>query len=331
MPRVALVVPGDLHTRTGGYVYDRRIADGLRALDWCVEVRHDVASLDDATPALVDGLALLTLADEIDRHAERLRLVPIIHLPLGLEVGLDVAEAERRDHLERRALRHARAIVVTGQTTVEALVSRGVDPSRIRLVEPGTDRAPAARGSSEGSVAILCVAALTPGKGHELLLRALATVADARWVLTCAGSVERDPRTAERVRTLAAALGIADRVRLVGELDDRALAAEYDRSDVFTLATRRETFGMAVAEAIARGLPVVSTTTGAIGDIVGSGGLLVAPGDEGALAAALARVITNAELRRQLGSAARAAAARLRTWEQASEAMANVLAAVSAR
>ena len=114
--------------------------------------------------------------------------------------------------------------------------------------------------------------------------------------MTCAGSLERHPRTVARLRALLREQGLADRVSLVGELDAAALAACYDRADLFVLATLYETYGMAVAEALARGLPIVSTTTGAIPDIVGleeeeAAGLLVAPGDARAFGAALSRVL----------------------------------------
>ena len=93
---------------------------------------------------------------------------------------------------------------------------------------------------------------------------------------------------------------------LVGELDASALEDFYDRSDLFVLATLRETYGMAVAEALAHGLPVVSTRTGAIPDLVGSdAGLLVPPGDVQALTDALSRVIGDADLRARLAAGAR--------------------------
>jgi len=331
MPRVVFVVPGDIDTRTGGSIYDKRMVAGLRSMGWCVDVRApDLGQLQDGTVTVVDGLALLGLDQDIERHASRLRVVPLIHLPLALEVGLDPAEAARRDAIERRALAAARLIVATGQATVEQLVQRRVDRRCVALVEPGTDLASIARGSGREAVALVSVGALTPGKGHESLIRALAAVPARNWTLTAAGSIERDRRTADRVREVVGELGLGDRVTCAGELDDARLAELYDRSDVFALATERETFGMAVAEAIARGLPVVSTTVGAIPSIVGDGGILVPPGDGLALTAALTRVIVDRASREALAEGARAARERLRTWEAASRAMADALARVEA-
>jgi glycosyltransferase involved in cell wall biosynthesis len=174
-------------------------------------------------------------------------------------------------------------------------------------------------------VALVSVGALTPGKGHESLIRCLAAVPARDWTLTIAGSDERDRPTAARVREAVAELGLGDRVTLAGELDDARLAEVSDRSDVFALATVRETFGMAVAEAIARGLPVVSTTVGAIPSIVGDGAILVPPDAGPPLMAALTRVIVDRACREALAKGARAARERLRSWDEASRAMADAL------
>jgi glycosyltransferase involved in cell wall biosynthesis len=157
-------------------------------------------------------------------------------------------------------------------------------------------------------------------------MKALSTVPHTDWQLTCAGSLTRHPQTAERVRVAIRRLGLEERVTLVGELDSAALDTYYDRADVFVLATLQETYGMAVAEALARGLPVVSTMTGAIPELVGAdAGLLTAPGDAEALRGALARVIGNVQLRARLAEGARRVRARLRDWECAFAEMAAAL------
>src|SRR5215471_13181441 len=131
MGRVVFVVPGDINTRTGGYIYDRRIVEGLRALGWRVEISQgDLDGLPNGTPTVVDGLALLTLAPAVEQHASRLRIVPLVHLPLGLEVGLDPIEAARRNELEARVVRSAPLVVATGRVTIDDLVRRGVSRRR---------------------------------------------------------------------------------------------------------------------------------------------------------------------------------------------------------
>jgi glycosyltransferase involved in cell wall biosynthesis len=350
---VTFVIPGDLETRTGGYEYDRRIIAGLRALGWTVEVAplavgfprpeaaararaaRAFAAIPDRAIVLVDGLALGALPDEIAPHARRLTIVALVHHPLAAETGLDPAVAVALRDSERRALALARTVVVTSRRTAEALAGYGVPADRLVVVEPGTDTAPLAPGSDTAAalgyqlsaISLLCVATVTPRKGHEILLRAVAALPARAWRLTCGGSLDRDPATVSRVRALMRELDIEDRVTLAGDLDAGRLAAEYHRADLFVLPTLYEGYGMAVAEALARGLPIVSTATGAIAELVRDGaGIVVAPGDAAAFGDALARVVTDDSLRATLAAGARRARARLPTWEAAAAAMARTLA-----
>jgi glycosyltransferase involved in cell wall biosynthesis len=162
-----------------------------------------------------------------------------------------------------------------------------------------------------------------------MLLEALAAVPHRNWHLTCAGSLTRDPATADRVRAVMTRLGLDDRVTLVGDLDHSRLAECYDRADLFVLATRQETYGMAVAEALARGLPVVGTMTGALPALVGrEAGILVPVGDTTALTTALLRVLDDAALRGQFTEGARRVRDRLPSWDEAARRMATALASI---
>jgi glycosyltransferase involved in cell wall biosynthesis len=360
---LSVVIPGDLETRTGGYGYDRRIIAGLRECGWTVHVfglddsfptptpsareqaARVIAAIPDGALVLVDGLALGALPGEIERAAGRLTIVALVHHPLAAETGLDPALASVLEISERRALAAVRSVVVTSRATAATLAGYGVTADRLTVVEPGTDAAPIARGSEAArslvaqafrpaeaaiihqpsEVALLCVATLTPRKGYELLVRALTAIPHRNWRLTCAGSLDRDAETVARVRDLIRAGRLEDRVSLAGEMDAAALAVEYDRADLFVLPTFYEGYGMAVAEALARGLPVVSTATGAIAELVQDGGIVVPPGDLAAFSAALAEVIADAPLRARLADGARRVRDRLPTWDMAATAMSNAL------
>ena len=335
MPAVVFVVPGRLDTPTGGSMYDRRVVEGLRARGWTVrvlelngnfpfpsaaavtEAGNALAAIPEGSLVLADGLAFSALPDIVSREAARLRLVPVVHLPLALDIGRTPEEALALERGERRALDGARGVIVTGHGTRDTLIGYGVHEARIHLVKPGTDPAPLAHGSGGRRLEVLCVATVNPGKGHHILVNALAAAADLDWHLTCVGSLTRHPSTVEALLAQIRASGTEARITLTGELKGDELAARYQSSDVFALATRRETFGMAIAEAIAHGLPVVSTTTGAIPELVGDGGLLAPPDDADAFAAALRQVVRDAGLRERLAAGARAARHRLATWEDA--------------
>lgn len=349
MRPLVLIVPGRLDTLTGGYGYDRRIVAGLRARGWAVTV-HELegafpmpdasareqaarvlAAVPDGAILLVDGLALGVLPDEVAPHAARLHLVALVHHPLAEETGIEARVAVQLARTERRALRFARCVVVTSAATAAMMGAYGVTPDRVRVVTPGTDPAPLARGSRDAALQLLCVAGLVPRKGHEVLFRALAAVPSADWRLTCVGSLEREPGTVARLRALVAAEGLESRVSFPGELEGEALAACYDAADLFVLPTLFEGYGMVVAEALARGLPVVATGTGAIPELIGDGaGIVVEPGDAAALSAALSRVIVDPALRARVAESARRMRERLPTWDQSCALMEKTLRSLPA-
>jgi len=351
MSPVVVVVPGSIDARTGGSIYDRRIVDGLRLRGSKVDVREvDVgdtstdiyATIPDGTVVVADGLVFGARPDQAERHRSRLRFVTLVHLPLAEAPGLRPDRALQLEAGERRAVTCAAMVVVTGPYTIETMVRYGVAHERIVLIPPGSDRSPLARGSagavvasgrtsvtSVGRIHFLTVATVNAGKGHAILVRALAAIDSPLWRLTCVGSLDRDPAEAARVNELIRTLGLGDRITLAGELDAAGVEAAYDDADVFVLPTLHETFGMAVAEAIAHGLPVVSTPVGAIAEIAGDGALLVPPGDVAALSAALTQVIGESGLRARLAAGARDARERLPSWDAALDRMCAVLTAAA--
>ena len=351
-PEVNVVVPGAIETRTGGYGYDREIVAGLARRGWTVRV-HEIpgafpfpstqsrsaatallAALPDGAAVVMDGLALGALPDEAAREAARLRLIALVHHPLADETGLSAEARAGLEASERRALTCVRHVIVTSPRTAAALDRYGVVPSSITVIEPGTDSAPQARGSSgsgpeRGTVELLCVATIVPRKGHDVLVQALAAIREASWHLTCVGGLDRDDAWAGAICAQVSSAGLTSRIAFVGELDREPLDRCYDAADVFVLPTWYEGYGMAVAEALARGLPVVSTATGAIADLVGhDAGLLVPPGDIAALTRALSSVVTDDALRGRLADGARSARARLRSWDDAAGLMARTIEGV---
>lgn len=337
------MLPGRLETPTGGYGYDRRIAAGLRDSGWSVEVveldssfprptrsaldhaARALAAIPDDTAVLIDGLALGAMPLEVERERSRLRLLAIVHHPLARESGIGLEVAKALEASERRALAAVRRVVVTSSATRDALASYGVGYHRVAVIEPGTDRVPVARGSGSPTLHLLTVGSLVPRKGHEVLIGALAQLRAENWCVTCVGSLDRHPETVERVRALIREHGLGERVSLVGEVEELEMAAYYDGADLFVLPTLYEGYGMAVAEALARGLPVISTATGAIGEMTAGASILVPPSDPDALAAALVQVMTIPGLRDRLAAGARVARERLPRWNEASRKMAEVV------
>ncbi len=330
------LIPGRLETRTGGYEYDRQMIAALRSRGWDVavgcldgsfpqptsaalaEARRLLFDARDGTTVLVDGLALGAMPIEVGIQRERLRVMALVHHPLADETGLDAGTVARLYDSERRALSAVSRVAVTSARTADRLATAyGVHRDRIVVVEPGTTAAPLAQGSGGVAPHLLCVASFSPRKGHDVLVRALAALADRDWMLACVGGLDLYPETVAHLRAGIEACGLTGRVQLHGEADGSRVAAYYDRSDVFVLPTLYEGYGMVVAEALARGLPVVSTPTGAIAELVGpDAGILVPPGDVDGWRSALSRVFDPDE-RRRLAEGARARRDALPRWEEA--------------
>lgn len=345
-----VVVPGPLEQLTGGYVYDARMVAGLTSLGWSVRV-HNLAgrfpdadataraALDSALARLpsgarvvVDGLAMGGLPEPIEAHAERLRVVSLVHHPLAEETGLSAADKERFVCTETQALAACHGVIVSSAYTARGLGAYGVPPDRVRVVVPGTVPARPAVGPGPGlPPALLCVASVTRRKGYDVLVDSLAQVRDLDWTCVCAGSLERDRGYAASVLERVASAGLAERVKFVGEREGDGLEELYHRASVFVLASFYEGYGMALADALAHGLPVVSTTGGAIPFTVpAEASMLVAPGEVDAFAGALRAVLgTPSGERTELAAAALRHSSQLPTWRAAAEAFAHAIEALT--
>ncbi|MFB6955815.1 glycosyltransferase family 4 protein [Streptomyces sp. NPDC056309] len=349
---VHFVLPGDVDdpaTPSGGNAYDRRVSLDLPGFGWQVrahpvdgswprpdarardELARALRELPDGAVVLLDGLVACGVPETVVPEAERLRLAVLVHLPLGDETGLDPAVAAELDARERQVLRAVSAVVATSDWAVRRLVSHhGLAPDRVHAATPGADIAPLAPGT-DGVSRLLCVASVTPRKGQHRLVQALAAVTDLPWSCTCVGALTQDPAYVDRLRGLIAEYGLQDRFHLVGPRAGAELDASYAAADLMVLASYAETYGMAVTEALARGVPVLATDVGGVGEAVGLApdggvpGILVPPEDPAALAAELRGWFGEADVRRRLKSAARGRRAALDGWANTARSLAGVL------
>ena len=351
MTTVHVIVPEGIDDPTrasGGNTYDRRVCQGLAALGWSVHehavpgawprpgadghaaLARAVRRLPDGAVVLLDGLIASAAPEALVPHAVRLRQVVLVHMPLGHRPPADEADVVRAR--EREVLAAAAAIVTTSAWTrgrLEELYALPAD--RVHVAEPGVDAAGLAPGTAAGA-ALLCVAAVTPDKGHDVLLDGLASAADLPWRCSCVGSLDRDPAFADGVRRATRRKGLGGRVRFPGPRTGPELDRAYAAADLLVLASHAETYGMVVTEALARGLPVLAAEVGGLSEALGHGddgtrpGLLVPPGDPAALGAALRRWLGDAALRGRLRRAARERRASLRGWPATTSVLAGVLA-----
>jgi glycosyltransferase involved in cell wall biosynthesis len=343
------VVPGDLATPTGGYAYDRRIIAELSALGWHAQVldigegfprptaaaraaaQRRLAALPDGPPIVIDGLAFGVLATEAQALADRLTLVALVHHPLALENGLNAQEAAALRDSERAALPCARHVITTSASTARLLFADyAVAADRLSIVRPGTDRVAAQPRAPGAVVDLLAVGSVVPRKGYDILVAALAKVSDLPWRLIIAGDRARGAQTARELDADIARRGLAERITFAGAVAPARLLQLYAAADLFVLPSRFEGYGMAYAEAIAHGVPVVGTQAGAIPDTVPAGaGVLVPPDDVDALATVLRRLIESSSERECLAAGARAAAASFPTWQESAALFARTLEQVA--
>jgi glycosyltransferase involved in cell wall biosynthesis len=336
-------VPGSLDAPTGGYAYARRLLSLLP--EQGIAVRHlvlpdsypnpseeDLAETARAVAAtapdsvlLIDGLAYGAMPPRTILGFRR-RAVALVHHPLGLEHGLP---EERRAALlasEREALSLARRVIVTSPLTKRWVVDDfGVEAEIVAVAEPGTEAAARSLGTG-APVQLLAVGAVSPRKGYDILVAALARLKDLDWRLTIAGDAERVPHCAAMLRRALAEAGLQERVALAGAVDDGRLEALYSRADIFVSSSLLEGYGMVLAEALARGLPLVASTGGAAAETVpDAAALKVPPGDADALSRALRELIVDRERRAALAEASWRAGQALPRWRDTAARVARVL------
>lgn len=349
---VHFVMPGgvdDPANPSGGNAYDRRVCLDLPGFGWQVhqhrvagewprpgaaaraELARTLRELPDGTVVLLDGLVACGVPEIVVPEAERLRLAVLVHLPLGDETGLDPVLAAELDARERTVLRAVPAVIATSDWAVRRLVSHhGLAPDKVHDAAPGADIAPLASGT-DGVSRLLCVAAVTPRKGQHRLIEALASVTDLPWTCSCVGGLGQDPEYVAHLRGLIREYGLQDRLELAGPKAGAQLDAAYATADLMVLASYAETYGMAVTEALARGIPVLATDVGGVSEAVGRApdggvpGILVPPEDPAALAAELRGWFGEADVRRRLKAAARGRRAALGGWASTAQRLAGVL------
>jgi glycosyltransferase involved in cell wall biosynthesis len=347
--RVHVVVPegfDDPGQPTGGNIYDRRACAGLAEAGWDVLVTtvaaawpvtspgaraglaRIVSAVPDGETVLIDGLIASPAAAQLLPHAGRIRMTVLLHMPLATALGAHRDASTRRS--ERAVLRAAVGVVATSEWTRQQVLTRYEIPaSRVHVARPGVDRVDTPPRPVPGR--LICVGVLGRHKGQDVLVEALADLAERDWYCVLAGPLDRDPDFVRQLQARITCLGYGHRIRLTGVLTGAALEHAYTTADLLVAPSRSETYGMTVTEALAHGLPVIAADVGGLPEALGSTadgtrpGQLVTPGDPAALAVALGDWLGDERHRHRLRAAARQRRPTLRCWEQATRELANAL------
>jgi glycosyltransferase involved in cell wall biosynthesis len=336
-------ISGDLRSTTGGYAYDRRVIEllpdfGVRVSvlalpgsfpnptdDDLAETHRILKARREDAVLVADGLAFGAFPEDILSTLKG-RVIALVHHPLYLETGLPHARKVELKASEENALRRANHVVVTSRTTKRIVVDQmGLSADKVTVAEPGTD--PAQRATGTGvPLQILSVGAVMPRKGYDLLIAALAPLKELDWRLTIAGALDRHPVAVERLRDAIHAHGLQDRVTLAGKVVPATLERLYESADLFVSASLFEGYGMVLAEAMARGLPMVLACGGAAAETAGQAAALhVEAGNVAELTAALRRALTDKKLRDRLADASWESGRTLPTWHETARRIAAVI------
>ncbi len=350
MKMLYFAYPGDLETPTGGYGYDRRIIAGLRNSGWQVELeplgdgfpfpdsgtlavaRQRLESLPSGGLVVVDGLAFGAMAAAAGALAGRLQLVALVHHPLCLENGLTAAQANDLRQSENSALAHVRHVIVTSPATKEQVAGLfDVAAEKVSVILPGTDVPELRPHPPSDTLRLLSVGTLVPRKGYDILLDALAGLKHMDWRLDVVGGQDADPQCASSLQAQATRLELSGRVQFHGAAPAGQLEAYYRNADIFVLASRYEGYGMAFAEAMAHGLPVIGSGEGAVRETLPEGAAIYCPAEDAvSLQTALEGLMNDPDRRIALAAAARKAAESFPDWQAASAQFAHILQEVSA-
>ena len=348
-PCAILAVPGDINSRTGGYLFDKHVLEAMNAAGQAVcllalpgsfprptrfdadQTRKMLLECPPDVPIIIDGLAggaiETSILDEMQAP-----YIALTHHPLAFETGLSKPEVAHFRSLERANLALAHHVIVTSPYTASLLQAEyGVEESRITIALPSLPTRITRRKYHAKTIEILSVGLIAPRKGHDVLLDALALISDLDWSARIVGRAP-DQEYADQIYAQNERLGLASRVRFTGEVSEAQLSSYFASASVFALASRFEGYGIAFAEALAAGLPVVGCDSGAIPTTVpNDAGMIVPKDDPVAFARALRYLLEDPAARKRMSTAALSYARSFPTWDETAKRICGVISAVKRR
>jgi glycosyltransferase involved in cell wall biosynthesis len=279
---VHLVVPGNIHTLTGGYIYDKRMTDGLRLKGHQIQI-HSLSGEDPfsseersgqcwerlrAVPKgetiIFDSLVFGAIPGFLKEINQNHIIIALIHLPLSYSKNYLNTRLEKLSVSEEEAFSYADRILVTSRFTMDLLVGVGIDPYKIQVVLPGVEVFTRKAGWPKLPRNFITVSNYTKNKGYALLIEAMKEIRQLDWTLDCYGDKSFDPKHVGSLSRLIEKYRLTDRIFLHGPVSGKTLAETYVNSDLLIHPSEFETYGMVLTEALAHGIPVVASKGGAI-------------------------------------------------------------------
>jgi glycosyltransferase involved in cell wall biosynthesis len=332
---VYFLITGDLHSLTGGYLYNLHVINGLRQKGHTVDVlgtdwqwkgrdnleeicRHHLNKLPLGAFVITDSLVLASLCHIVDEFGKKLKFLGLMHMPVSYDIFSGAQGKIVGDEL--LALRRMRQVIVTGRFTFDLLCNAGLDPLKIKIIEPGTEQFPRKNEYKRLPSELLCIANYSAVKAQDVLIRAMFRLTEWDWTLHLYGDMDREREFAAAIRSLIRQLKMEQRIIMHGIVKREDLSTVFMNADLFVMPSLFESYGMALSESLSHGIPVVTTLAGNIPYTIPSGmGLLTEPGNVEQLAEAIRSLFVDPVKYAGLCTAASQYYARARTWDQAVE------------
>jgi glycosyltransferase involved in cell wall biosynthesis len=330
---IYFLITGNLNSLTGGYLYNSHMINGLKVMGHTVFVlgtdwqwkdgeslekicRFNLEKLPHGTCVVVDSIILASLHHIVQEFRERLIFLGLIHLPSSYDISSGVRGELSGEELT--ALKQVHQVIVTGRFTFELLCNDGLNPSKIRIVEPGTDLFPRKKRYKPVPSELLCISNYSALKAQDVLIRALNRLKARDWTLHLYGDADRDKEYSAFVRSLIQLQTMENRIIMHGIVERDEISTVYLDADLFVMPSLFESYGMALTESLAHGIPVVTTLAGNIPYTVPAGmGILIEPANEEQLAEAICTLLDDPQKYSNLCVAASQYYRQVRSWEQA--------------
>lgn len=276
--KIYFLINDDINTLTGGYIYNKYIVNGLNEKNYDVSVisllgnfpnptssdlnkcSEILNTLPDKAFLVVDSLILGFIPQLLIKIRERTSIIGLMHLPLSIDLKSN--KKQRLFLEEEKALELCKRIITTSFYTKILLTESGIDAEKILVAEPGTENYPKKENYPCNPYNLVCISNYHENKNQIALIKALKNLVEYNWEMNFFG--RSDTFYFRKLKELVYSYNLDKRIFLGGPLERSKISDIYLKSDLFILPTKFETYGMALTEALAHGIPVITTLTGGI-------------------------------------------------------------------
>jgi glycosyltransferase involved in cell wall biosynthesis len=269
-----LIYTGNYHSLTGGYIYNRKVVEQLQASGVSVKLilfpefpaysqdslyksaENILASIPQDSKILVDSLVYGKYTELWRKYQHNFRLIPLVHLPLFANPN-DEQGLTGLKETEMEAYSFANQIIVTSDYT-KSILERSGTTNKLTVIKPGIDDIGKKTEYPSLPFQLLCVSNVIQNKNQLMLIKTLKNLKDFNWTLNLVGSLSIDKDYVNKIQMFINENGMSNRILIYGSTWGDNLKKLYSKADLFIFPSKFETYGMAVAEAIECGLPVLA-------------------------------------------------------------------------